>query len=217
MSRYNLLVFDWDGTLSDSAALIVRSIQRSAEDLSLAVPTDAQASYVIGLGLIDAMKHLFPGLEAVAYPKVAERYKAHWMAGYRDVVLFPGVESGLRQLKDRGFQLAVATGKSRKGLDTALDQTGLRPLFDLSRCADEGMPKPHPDMLFYLLDATGAAPAEALMIGDTTHDLDMATAAGVDGLAVCYGAHPAEQLEASQRVHCIDTPAGLWTWLNENA
>ena len=217
MSRYHLLVFDWDGTLSDSAALIVRSIQRSAEDLSLPVPTDAQASYIIGLGLIDAMKHLFPGLAEGFYPKVADRYRVHWMVGYRDVVLFPGVEAGLRQLKERGYQLAVATGKSRKGLDTALEQTGLASLFDRSRCADEGMPKPHPDMLFYLLDAFGTDAADALMIGDTTHDLDMASAAGVDGLAVCYGAHPAEQLSTSQKVHCIDTPAGLWTWLNENA
>ena len=217
MIRYPVLLFDWDGTLSDSAALIVRSIQRSAVDLALPVPTDAEASYIIGLGLIDSMRHLFPGLESDAYPRVADRYKVHWLAGHGEVALFPGVEAGLAALKARGHRLAVATGKSRKGLDAALAQTGLARYFDLSRCADEGEPKPHPGMLLHLLDAFGVEAGTALMVGDTTHDLDMASAAGVDGLAVAYGAHPEERLATSPRVHCVHTPAALWTWLNENA
>ena len=217
MRRYELLVFDWDGTLADSAAHIVHSIRAAAADLGLTVRTDAQARHIIGLGLSDAMARLFPDLPAAGWAQVADRYRHHYLPGESAVALFPGVEAALPALCRRGHLLAVATGKSRRGLDRALSTAGLEPVFHATRCADEGFPKPHPDMLLHLLDLFSVAPGAALMIGDTTHDLEMAAAAGVDSLAVTYGAHPAEQLRDAGALAAVDAPAALFQWLHENA
>jgi phosphoglycolate phosphatase len=215
--RYELLVFDWDGTLVDSAAHIVHSIRAAAADLGLPVPDDAQARHIIGLGLGDAMASLFPQLPEEGWSRVAERYRHHYLAGESVVGLFPGVAEALPALARRGHLLAVATGKSRRGLDRALQAAGLEPAFHATRCADEGFPKPHPDMLLHLLDLFGVAREAALMIGDTTHDLEMARAAGVESLAVTYGAHPARQLHDAAPLAALDTPAELFRWLSENA
>lgn len=215
--RYELLVFDWDGTLSDSAAHIVHSIRQAAADLDLPVPSDAQARHIIGLGLGDAMARLFPQLPESGWARVADRYRHHYLAGESVVGLFPGVTEALPALAARGHLLAVATGKSRRGLDRALQVAGLETVFHASRCADEGFPKPHPDMLLHLLDVFAVAPGAALMIGDTTHDLEMARAAGVAGLAVTYGAHPADQLRSAAPVAALHGPGQLFQWLNENA
>lgn len=213
--RYELLVFDWDGTLADSAAHIVHSIRSAAADLGLPVPADAQARHIIGLGLADAMARLFPHLPEAGWAKVADRYRHHYLAGEAVVGLFPGVVEGLPELSRRGHLLAVATGKSRRGLDRALEQSGLEPAFHATRCADEGFPKPHPGMLLHLLELFGVPPEGALMVGDTTHDLEMARAAGVDALAVAYGAHPAAELHAASPVAVLDSPADLFRWLQE--
>jgi phosphoglycolate phosphatase len=217
MPRYSLVVFDWDGTLVDSAAHIVHSIQASARDLDLPVPSDRQARHIIGLGLGDALERLFPGLPARQYPDVAERYRYHYLAGESVVSMFDGVRQGLEALRQRGRLLAVATGKSRRGLDRSLQATGLAPLIDASRCADEGFPKPHPDMLHYLMDALGVEAGEVLMVGDTTHDLEMARAAGVDAVAVSYGAHDAADLAREDPRVCLHSPPDLWEWLLSNA
>lgn len=216
MSRYALVVFDWDGTLSDSASQIVAAIQGASRDTGLREPTETQARYIIGLGLRDAMEYLFPGLEPERYGQVAERYKAHYVQQAHAIALFAGVLEGLQSLKSRGKRIAVATGKSRNGLDAALSAHQLVPVFDGSRCADESLPKPDPAMLHYLLKRFGVAPENALMVGDTTHDLAMARAAGVDALAVSYGAHTSDLLRQVEHRALVETPEELWQWLRIN-
>lgn len=215
--RYQLVVFDWDGTLVDSAAHIVDSIQAAARDLSLPVPADEDARHIIGLGLIDAMEYLFPSVAPDQYGRVADRYRHHYVAGEAVVKLFEGVETGLARLRDKGHRLAVATGKSRRGLDHALAETGLGSYFDATRCGDEGFPKPHPDMLEYLFGELDVEPAVAVMVGDTTHDLEMARAARADSVAVAYGAHAPATLRAAKPSAYVATPAELWEWLDRNA
>jgi len=217
MQRYSLVVFDWDGTLVDSAAHIVASIRAAARAMDLPVPSDGDARHIIGLGLIDAMEYLFPGLDANQYPVVAEHYRIHYMAGEAVVKLFEGVEDGLARLKDKGHLVAVATGKSRRGLDRALRDTGLARYFDATRCGDEGFPKPHPDMLEFLFDELGVERSAAVMVGDTTHDLEMARAARIDSVAVSYGAHDPSALRAARPTAFVDTPSELWQWLDRNA
>jgi phosphoglycolate phosphatase len=214
--RFDLLVFDWDGTLVDSAQHIVASIQAAAHDLGLATPPDDRARHIIGLGLADAMAYLFPELASAEYPRLAERYRHHYLAGDRELTLFSGAFEGIQAFRAAGFALAVATGKSRQGLNRALETFGLGPFFHASRCADEGLSKPHPDMLHYLMSALGAGPERTLMIGDTTHDLQMAKNAGVAAVAVGYGAHTRAHLEAEGPLACVESFAELEQWVTEN-
>ena len=215
-TRYRLLVFDWDGTLVDSAGHIVDSIQAAAGDLGLDSPSEGRARYIIGLGLADALTYLFPGLSQTDYPRLVERYRHHYLVGDHKLALFAGASQGIRALHASGFSLAVATGKSRQGLDRALEISGLRVFFHASRCGDEGLPKPHPDMLVYLMSALGADPRRTLMIGDTTHDLDMARSAGVPAIAVGYGAHSRASLEAHQPLACVMSFTELTRWVRQN-
>src|SRR5262245_8461826 len=215
--RFDLLVFDWDGTLVDSAQHIVASIRAAAHDLGLAAPPEQRARHIIGLGLVDAMAYLFPDLASAEYPRLAERYRHHYLAGDRDLTLFSGAFEGIQAFHAAGFTLAVATGKSRQGLDRALETFGLTPFFQASRCADEGLSKPHPDMLHYLMGALGAGPQRTLMIGDTTHDLQMAENAGVAAVAVGYGAHTRASLEAQRPLACVMSFAELARWITANA
>jgi len=171
---YELLVFDWDGTLIDSAGAIVACIQAACRDLGLAVPDRDRASHVIGLGLNDALAHAIPGLPQSEYPRVAERYRRHFLDRDPDIPLFAGAKDMLAELGGRGHVLAIATGKSRAGLARALDNTGVRPYISGSRCADECASKPAPDMLRELMDEFAVAGERTLMIGDTVHDLQMA-------------------------------------------
>jgi phosphoglycolate phosphatase len=215
--RFDLLVFDWDGTLMDSADAIVESLQAACRDLGLPVPSDERAQHIIGLGLHDAMAHVLPGVDPAEYPRVVERYGHHFRLRDAAMPLFPGAEEALRTLNDAGYLLAVATGKSRRGLERALDQTGLKTVFHATRCGEESASKPHPGMLTYLIDMLGTAAGKTLMIGDTTHDLQMAINAGVASVAAAYGAHPREQLAALQPLACMDQPQQLWHWLKRNA
>ncbi|MGE3925226.1 MAG: HAD-IA family hydrolase [Lautropia sp.] len=184
-----LIVFDWDGTVIDSVFTIVRALQQAAADLALPVPTDQQARFVIGLGLDEALSRVVPSLEPARYPAYVDRYRLHFMARAAADVPFPGIPDLLAELTRIGLRLAVATGKSRAGLDRALRDTGLGGLFAATRCADEGRSKPHPWMLHSLSDALDIAPDRMLMIGDTSHDIEMARAAGVASIGVAYGAH----------------------------
>lgn len=210
---FDLIVFDWDGTLMDSTATIVLSIQQACRDLDLPVPTREQASHVIGLGLADALAHAVPSLPRERVPDLVARYRHHYLSRDHDLVLFDGVRELLVGLKERGYLLAVATGKSRLGLDRALRVSGLGPLFDATRCADESFSKPHPAMLASLIDELLTSASATLMVGDTTHDLQMAVNAGTHGLGVSYGAHPIDQLEhipSRGVVHSVDE---LAAWL----
>lgn len=215
--RFELIVFDWDGTLLDSAAAIVHAIQAASADLGLPVPTDARARHVIGLGLSDALHHAVPELPVEAYPQMVERYRHHYLSSDHELTLFEGTVELIAELHGKGHLLAVATGKSRKGLDRALGFSGLGQYFHATRCADECFSKPHPAMLHELMDELGVAAESCLMIGDTTHDLLMAKNAGVAGLAVSFGAHPVSQLQAEAPLACVHTPAELRAWLEVNA
>ena len=215
--RFELLVFDWDGTLMDSAGAIVASIQASCRDLGLPVPDRERASHVIGLGLKDALSYAVPELPPSDYGKLAERYRYHYLARDPDIELFPGMREMLAGLKQQGYLLAVATGKSRVGLDRVLEATQLKQYFDSSRCADETHSKPNPAMLEELMQELLTEPEATLMIGDTAHDLQMALNAGVPALAVSYGAHPRDNLTALNPLDCIDTPQELMQWLTRNA
>jgi phosphoglycolate phosphatase len=215
--RFDLIVFDWDGTLMDSAAAIARAIQASCRDLGLPEPSDAQARYVIGLGLGDALRHAVPQLRVEDYPRMSERYRHHFLSTDHELVLFPGVPDLLADLAGRGRMLGVATGKSRAGLNRALGHTGVAGYFHATRCADETFSKPHPAMLEQIMDELGVVPERTLMVGDTTHDLQMAKNAGVASLAVSFGAHPASALEAESPLACVHTPADFVAWLLTNA
>ena len=215
--RYRLVVFDWDGTLADSAAIIVEAIQRACADLGLPVPDDASARYVIGLGLHDALRHVAPTLAESDYPQLSARYRAHYLGRDPEIPLFDGAAGMLERLGNRGHLIAVATGKSRRGLDRALEQAGIGHRFIATRCADEGRPKPDPDMLHHLMTCTGAGATETLMVGDTTHDLLLAANAGVDAIGVAYGAHPRDALTDARALAIVDSIEELDRWLEANA
>ncbi len=210
---YKLLVFDWDGTLMDSTAVITQSIQAACRDLGLPVPSDVDASYVIGLGLGDALRHAAPKLDPRDYDKLSQAYRRHYFAHDNDLTLFPGALDMLFALKAAGHSLAVATGKSRVGLDRALDHSDLRGLFDTTRTADETASKPHPAMLLEIMQELDEAPEITLMIGDTTHDLLMARNAGTAAVGVAYGAHAAQQLADLQPVFLADSLPALERFL----
>ena len=193
---YDLIVFDWDGTLMNSTPAITRSIQKACADLGLPVPDDSVASWVIGLGLEDAIRKAVPDLRQADVPRYIERYRWHYLQRDPELPLFEGVVELLTELADSSVLTAVATGKSRIGLERVLERTGLRPMFQATRCADETHPKPHPAMLLELSAELGVDPGRVLMIGDTTHDLAMARAAGANGWGVVHGAHPRHELEA---------------------
>lgn len=215
--RFELLVFDWDGTLMDSAAAIVGALQSACADLGLPVPSEERARYIIGLSLNDAMKHVLPGIDPSHYPRIAERYRVHYLRRDPDTTLFPGAAELVAALNEAGFLLAIATGKGRRGLDRVLESTGLKGMFHASRCADEGHSKPDPGMLEALFSELGVSNRQALMIGDTTHDMEMACALGVARVAAAYGAHPRDALLAFEPLACVDDLSALRQWLMEHA
>jgi len=215
--RFDLIVFDWDGTLFDSTALITRCIQAAAADLGLPVPSDERAAYVIGLGLREALQHAVPELTPDRYPELGKRYQHHYFARQHELTLFPGTLDMLQALKARNHWLGVATGKSRRGLDEALAAVELRGLFDGTRTADETAGKPDPLMLEQLMREFGAYPERTLMIGDTTHDLQLAANAGTASLGVSYGAHEPEAFAALGPLHVAHSTADLRDWLLNHA
>jgi phosphoglycolate phosphatase len=215
--RFDLIAFDWDGTLMDSTATIAACIQAAAKDLGLPVPNTQQASYVIGLGLPEAMRAVLPDLDPRHYPHMIERYRYHYLTKDKGLALFDGVREMLTDLSQQGYFLAIATGKSRVGLNRALDAAHLLSVFDATRCADETFSKPHPAMLQELTRELGQDMARTVMIGDTTHDLQMALNAGAAGIAVHYGAHSAPELDALKPHYSAASVAELHAWLQENA
>ncbi|MGH8688041.1 MAG: HAD-IA family hydrolase [Burkholderiales bacterium] len=215
--RYRLIVFDWDGTLVDSTGAIAACIQAAARELELEVPDEARARHVIGLGLHESLRYAVPDLPPQQVAAFIDCYRREFLSRERTMGVFPGVTGLLDTLHGRGHLLAVATGKSRRGLERALDAAGLRARFVATRCADETLPKPDPAMLNELMHALAALPAETLMIGDTSHDLGMAAAAGVDAVAVAYGAHGGEDLRALSPRACVSSVDELARWLTRHA
>ncbi len=215
--RFDLIVFDWDGTLFDSTGLIVTCIQAACRDLGIAVPSAERAAYVIGLGLHDALQHAAPGLPPERYPELGRRYRHHYFARQHELVLFDGTLEMLNALKTRQHWLAVATGKSRRGLDEALAHASLHALFDATRTADETASKPHPRMLQELMAEFGVAPERTLMVGDTTHDLQLAANAGTARVGVSYGAHEPASFHALEPLAVLHSTRELHAWLMEHA
>ncbi len=215
--RFDLIAFDWDGTLFDSTAIIVRCIQAAVRDVGGTVPTDKEAAYVIGMGLMQALAHAAPDVPPEKYTELGNRYRFHYIQHQDDLSLFEGVLPLLNDLRERGHLLAVATGKSRRGLDEALHTVQLKGVFDGSRTADQTAGKPHPLMLQELMAEFDVAPERLLMIGDTTHDLQMAVNAGCASVGVSYGAHEPDAFHALQPLAVVHSVRELHDWLLNNA
>ena len=215
--NFKLIVFDWDGTLLDSTGAIVGAVQSACRDVGIPEPSAAHASQVIGLGLIDALRHSAPELDEHLFAQMVERYKHHYLSCDHELRLFEGASEMIVELHSRGFTLAVATGKSRKGLDRALLHSGIGKYFSATRCADECFSKPHPQMLEELMGQLCFPPERTLMIGDTTHDLQMAINAGVAALAVDYGAHSSQMLEPMNPLALLSNISELAKWLRNKA
>lgn len=211
--KYSLVVFDWDGTLMDSTHSIVAAIQAACRDLHLPVPASESASWVIGLSLESALRSAVPDLTDKDVPAFLERYRIHYLLRDPELKLFDGAGELLASLAGMGVLLAVATGKSRVGLDRALKATGLVNAFDDTRCADETFSKPHPAMLLELMDTLNVEPSRVVMIGDTSHDLQMAANAGVDAVAVTYGAHSVAELRGCSPAGLVNNVSELREWL----
>lgn len=215
--QFDLIAFDWDGTLFDSTRIITRCIQDAVRDVGGTVPSERDAAYVIGMGLMQALAHAAPDVPPERHAQLGERYRVHYTAHQHDITLFDGVLPVLADLKARHHWLAVATGKSRRGLDEALRDVQLRGVFDGSRTADETAGKPHPRMLHELMREFGVEPGRTLMIGDTTHDLQMALNAGCASVGVSYGAHEPDAFHALQPRFVAHSVAELHRWLVESA
>lgn len=216
-SRYDLLVFDWDGTLMDSTSTIARAIQAGFRDVGLPPPSLRDCNYVIGYGLKEAMYYLTPDSDEAEVARLVDAYKHNFVSGEKQLALFDGVVEALPQLRDAGYTLAIATGKARAGLDRMLAMTGIGEYFEVTRCADEAFSKPHPAMLEYILDYTVTEAGRALMIGDTTHDLQLAINAGTHSAALTCGAHPLDDMLPLNPVAHFDDFASLSGWLLQEA
>lgn len=215
--RYDLIVFDWDGTVVDSTAVIASSIQAACRDLGLPVPSDEAARHVIGMGLEQALRHAVPAAPQELVQPLAERYRHYYLARDETIPLFEGGRDTIAELHDAGYQLAVATGKSRMGLERSMRASGMAGYFHATRTADQTFSKPHPAMLLEIMDELAIEPERALMVGDTTHDLQMAMNAGVDAVGMTHGAHPAEQLRELRPLALVDDYAGFREWFRSHA
>ncbi len=215
--RYDLIVFDWDGTVMDSTAIIAASIQAACRDLKLPVPDDETARHVIGLGLMQALRYAVPDAPEEKYEPLVARYRHHFLSQHDTIPLFEQARETIVELRDAGYQLAVATGKNRIGLDRALETTQMGEYFHATRTADRTFSKPHPAMLLELMDELEVTPERTLMVGDTTHDLQMAINAGVDAIGVTHGAHPEDQLRELNPVALLNDFVELRAWFKANA
>lgn len=213
LDQFDAVVFDWDGTLIDSTAAIVAAIRNAAADLGLPDPGRQRASQVIGLGLMQALSIAVPQLPAERAAEFAARYREHFVGAEERLQLFPNARGLIGQLRARRRRVAIATGKTRAGLARALNRLGLADQFDATRCSDETESKPHPKMLLELAEVLGIAPGRMIMVGDTTHDLQMAQAAGAASVALTHGAHPASELRQSSALAVFDSLEELQRWL----
>jgi phosphoglycolate phosphatase len=215
--RYDLIVFDWDGTVMDSTSVISGSIQAACRDLGFAVPSDETARHVIGLGLDQALQYAVPELTDTLRPDLVARYRHHFLSQDAAIPLFDGARETIAELHGAGYWLGVATGKNSNGLNRAMESSGLKAYFHATRTADRTFSKPNPAMLLELMDELGVSAERTLMVGDTTHDVQMAQNAKVDVVAMGHGAHPPEQLRELNPLALVDDFAELRSWLKLNA
>jgi len=212
--RYRLLIFDWDGTLLDSIATIVSCTQATLAELGLPRADESGLRGAIGLGIDEMIESFCPGCDDATVARIIEVYRKHWFGNFADRPrLFEGVPELLSALADQDRLLAIATAKSRKGLASDIERTGLGAFFQASRTVDEAASKPSPDMILQLLDELGVVPARALMIGDAAHDLQMARNAGVAAVGVTSGTAKREVLLAMEPLACLDSVTALSGWL----
>lgn len=212
--QYELLIFDWDGTLMDSERKIVNCFHAAVGDVGLEPLADDQIKGVIGLGLKEAMDVLFPEQDQAVRSRVSDAYRDHFLfKDQTDMPMFPGVVEGIIRLHDQDYTLAIATGKARRGLKRVLDGHELEHVFSTTRCADEAVSKPHPLMLEQIMQQTGIGAERALMIGDSTFDLEMASNAGMDSLAVSYGVQTCDRLLEHKPIGCIHDFDEIHDWL----
>lgn len=210
---YRLLIFDWDGTLIDSQNGIVSCMKSAIQDLGLPVLSDFEIGDVIGLGLYEAISTLYPTISERHCEKLIERYRQHFLSMDQSLP-FDGVTATLNTLYEQGFDMAIATGKGRAGLDRAMQNIQFNHVFKASRCADETQSKPHPQMLYEILDELQVDAESALMVGDTEYDLAMAQTAEMDCVAVSYGVHAIERLHQYSPVTTLNNLSELLPWLN---
>ncbi len=215
--QFDLIVWDWDGTLADSTGMITHALLSAAAQVGLPALPAKVASSIIGLGLREAIHALYGDLAADQAQALATQYTANYYAGEREIPLFAGAVDLIKLLNKRGYKLAVATGKGRRGLNLALQHCALTHYFHATRTVDECFSKPHPQMLDELMEDLVVLPERTLMIGDTSYDLQMANNAGVSAIAVTYGAQNAEQWQAYKPIQQFDDFASLSAWLLENA
>lgn len=210
-----LVIFDWDGTVVDSTPTIAQAILNACSDIGVHVKDPESASYVIGLGLQDALSRVAPGLTPPQQQALVDRFRHHYLAHDQSLRPFEGMTKVLQTIKDSGLPLAVATGKSRVGLERAFTATGTRHFFDTSRCADESDPKPAPTMVLEICEELAIDPKAVLVIGDTTHDIFMARSAGASALAVGYGAHRKEELLQANPLALMHSVTELHDWVEQ--
>ncbi len=215
--KFDLIVWDWDGTLANSTGMITEAIVKAAEQVGLPALDPTAASNIIGLGLRESIHALFGDIPADKAQALARQYTANYYAGESEIPLFAGAKSTIVEMNRRGYKLAVATGKGRRGLNLALAHCGLGNYFHETRTVDECFSKPHPQMLDELMDVCVARPERTLMIGDTSYDLQMAQNAGVPAVAVCFGAQSREQLLPYKPIEIFNQFNDLSSWLLANA
>ena len=212
--KAKLIVFDWDGTLMDSEARIVGCLRRSIEDVGLASRNDSELRNIIGLGLREALQQLYPDGSDADYENLTERYRFHFLGNEgEESQLFSGARELVEELHASDYFLAIATGKARRGLTRTLEATGLGKYFHYTRCADETRSKPHPQMMLEIIDWFGLEAEDAIMVGDTEYDMQMATTAGAQALAVSYGVHEKKRLLSCNPLACVDSVEELRRWL----
>jgi phosphoglycolate phosphatase len=217
--RFDLIIFDWDGTLMNSAERIVSAFLASIEDLNGPGRTQNDILNIIGLGMMEAIQTLYPDADETFCEQLRDRYRYHFLENPQvpSSSLFEGAEKLLQRLNEDDYLLAVATGKARRGLSQVFDETGMGDYFHTSRCADECFSKPHPQMIQEIMEQFAVDPERTLMIGDTEYDLQMANNAGVSSLGVSYGVHALERLEQCQPLDCVHSLDELAIWLGNHA
>lgn len=213
MKPYQLIIFDWDGTLMDSTQHIINCMQLGIEQLDLPRLSDSTVSHIIGLGLNEAVYTLYPDLDDATRQELGQRYSQNWLSSNYEAPLFDNAQNLIKQLNDQELFLGVATGKSRRGLDKVLTSSALGQFFHATRCVDECHSKPHPQMVEELMDYLGVEPDQTLMIGDTSHDLQMAHNAGAHSLGISHGAHDRQSLQACQPQAIVNNLFEVEQWL----
>lgn len=214
MGKYKLIVFDWDGTVADSLHHIVAAMQAAFESARLPARATEKILDIIGLGMGEAVTRLYPDIDTAERTELIQYYRQHYQAtATGKTVLYPEAKATLKRLADDGYLLAIATGKTRQGLERAITEANVKKYFHASRCADETFSKPHPQMLLEIMDMLNVVPEETVMVGDSEHDLRMAANAKVSSIAVSYGAQPLHHLLAFNPLTSLQCLGDLPHWL----